>query len=40
MCFQDVVFLSFGAIWTSHFSNVVVEVKAFGPPHVLECGWG
>ena len=34
MTFQDVAFLSPRACFLPHFLLIVVEVKAFGPPHV------
>ena len=35
MCFHHVAFLSSRASFSPHFLKIVVEVKAFGPPHVL-----
>ena len=36
MSFQDVAFLRSSARVSLHFLNIVVEVKASGPPHVLK----
>ena len=40
MCFWDVAFLPPRASFPPHFLQIVVEVKALGPPHVLRLWFG